>query len=481
MNALEKLFIRIVQRVNINLRELEFDAKPYVWDLIPKEQMKKFYAFYGISPDHPLNLQFKNSGLAGSYFLGQCRVNNSLLYKSDIRGDELKKKGDNFQFKNFKIPISKDEEIVIEDSAFVKTLIHNFSHDPETLEKFFIKDTISTHYANIHGSPSDGCFLGPFSTVDLTTMRDCVIGTFSYVQAGEISHLNIDPGTVWVRSPGTFNFLYNYPLDQLNTYIYFAAGIQPQGVFIDFVEDRKEAFQRIFDVVNIEPSVKVPTSASLDRYAVVKPKTQIGENVLISQRAYLQNSTLGKGANAQENCFIINSNLEGNNVNAHGAKVIESDLGKNVFVGFNSFLRGRPDRRLKIGKESIIMPHTIIDSRKPLSIPAGQLVWGLIKNEKDLETNSISINSMSKINDRLTKGNMFFEGSGASFVSALQDRIQHILEANGAFFNCNKKKGQQRENQKGHAQRNKVMSINTIQPYPRGRLEGLYPTISIQP
>jgi carbonic anhydrase/acetyltransferase-like protein (isoleucine patch superfamily) len=484
INALEKLFIRIVQRVNINLRELEFDAKPYVWDLIPKEQMNKFYAFYGISPDHPLNLQFKNSGLAGSYFLGQCRVTNSLLYKTDVRGDELKKKGSRFEFNNMQIPISKDEEIVIEDSAFVKTLIHNFSHDPETLEKFFIKDTISTHYANIHGSPSDGCFLGPFSTVDLTTMRDCVIGTFSYVQAGEISHLNIDPGTVWVRSPGAFNFLYQYPTEQLNDYIYFNAGIQPQGMFIDFVEDRKEAFQRIFDLVNIDP-IPVPDSSSLDRYAVIKPKTEIGENVLIAQRAYLQNSTLGKGANAQENCFIINSNLEGNNVTAHGAKIIESDLGKNVFVGFNSFLRGRPECRLKIGKESIIMPHTIIDISKPLTIPAGQLVWGLITDETDLETNSISINAMSKINTRLTKGNMFFEGSGESFISAFQHRIQHILEANGAFFNCTKKKGQQKgshkELQKGHAQKNQNMSINTIQPYPRGKLEGLYPTISIKP
>ena len=93
MNALEKLFIRIVQRININLREMEFDAKPYVWDLIPKSQMTKFYAFYGISPDHPLNLRFRNSGLAGSYFLGKIQATNSLLYKTDVRGDELKKKG----------------------------------------------------------------------------------------------------------------------------------------------------------------------------------------------------------------------------------------------------------------------------------------------------------------------------------------------------------------------------------------------------
>jgi hypothetical protein len=131
------------------------------------------------------------------------------------------------------------------------------------------------------------------------------------------------------------------------------------------------------------------------------------------------------------------------------------------------------------------MPHTIIDINKPLAIPAGHLVWGLITDKKDLETNSISINAMSKINTRLTKGNMFFEGSGESFVSAFQHRIQHILEANGAFFNCTKKKGQQKgshkEQQKGHAQKNQNMAINTIQPYPRGKLEGLYPTISIKP
>ena len=193
MKEIEKLFVRIVQRVNINLRELEFNVLPYVKDLIPAAQMNKFYAFYGITPHLPLSLQFRNSGLAGSYFLGRCRVTDSLLYKTDIRGDELKKKGDVFQFQNFKIPVSRDEEIVIEDSVLIKTLVHNFSHDPETLEDFSIKDTVSAHYANIHGAPTEGCFLGPFSTVDQTTIHDCVIGTFSYIQAGEINHLNIEP------------------------------------------------------------------------------------------------------------------------------------------------------------------------------------------------------------------------------------------------------------------------------------------------
>lgn len=473
MKELEKLLDRIIQRVNINLREIEYDVNPLVRNLIPPNQMTKFYAFYGITPHHPLNFQFRHSNLSGSYFLGKCSVTNSLLYKSDIRGDELKQKEDLFQYQEFEIPMAEDEEIEINDSFLIKTLVHNFSHDPETLEKFFIRDTISTHYANIHGSPSDGCFLGPFSTVDLTTIQDCLIGTFSYIQAGEVSHLNIEPGTVWVRNPETFNFLYRFPLQRLSNYIYFAAGGSPQGAFIDFVEDRKEAFQRVFNVVNLEPSVSVPSSASLDRFAVIKPKTHISENVLISQRAFLQNAWLGKGANAQEHSYIINSRLEGNDITAHGAKIIEATLGKNVFVGFNSFLRGRPASRLTIGQDSIIMPHTIIDVRKPLKIPAGHLVWGLVTNAKDLERNSMPLKAFSKIDTRFSKGNLIFEGSGAEFVTAFRERIQHILEANGAFFNGH--------SNKGHAQRNQNISFNTIQPYPKGEKEGLYPTIIIRP
>jgi carbonic anhydrase/acetyltransferase-like protein (isoleucine patch superfamily) len=242
---------------------------------------------------------------------------------------------------------------------------------------------------------------------------------------------------------------------------------------MDFVEKYKRDFQRVFEVVNIGPSIPVPANASLDRYAVVKPKTRISENVLVAQRAYLQNAALGKGANAQENCYIINSTLAGFNITAHGAKIIEADLAENIFVGFNSFLRGRPESRLTVGKESIIMPHTIIDIAEPLTIPPGHLVWGLINNQDDLEANSMSVKQFSKIDDGLIQGNLSYEGRGASFINAFRDRIHHILEANGAFFDGT--------GNKGHAQKNQKISFNTIQPYPDGDLEGLYPTIIIRP
>jgi carbonic anhydrase/acetyltransferase-like protein (isoleucine patch superfamily) len=473
MQALEALFDRIVQRVNINLRELAYDVNPYIRNLIPLNQMVKFYAFYGITPHHPLDLEFRHSNLAGSYFLGKCRVNSSILYKSDIRGDELKKRGDRFQYQDLEIPVSQDEGFEVEDSLLIKTLVHNFSHDPETLEKFFISNTVSAHYANIHGSPTDGSFLGPFATVDLTTMNDCVIGAYCYIQAGEINHLNIDPGTIWVRSPGSFNFLYRYPQDRLRRYIRFEPGLRPQGVFIDFVEERKEAFQQIFDKVNLEHPVAVPDTASLDRFAVALGDIRIGDNVLVSQRAFLQNARLGTGANAQENCYIINSRLDGLNVTAHGAKIIEATLGQKVFVGFNSFLHGSPQCPLTIGRNSVVMPHTIIDARTPLTIPESHLIWGLITDDHDLADNSIPLDEFSRIDGAFNRGDMYFEGRGADFVEAFRHRIDHILEANGAFFDGT--------SNRGHAQKNQNISFNTIQPYPEGDLEGLYPTILIRP
>ena len=41
MKELEKLFDRIIQRVNINLRELEFDVHPMVNKLVPTGQMTR--------------------------------------------------------------------------------------------------------------------------------------------------------------------------------------------------------------------------------------------------------------------------------------------------------------------------------------------------------------------------------------------------------------------------------------------------------
>jgi carbonic anhydrase/acetyltransferase-like protein (isoleucine patch superfamily) len=472
MKRLNDLLERIIQRVNINLREPLFDVGPYVRHLIPLPQLTKFYAFYGITPHHPLNFHFSRSNLAGSYFLGKCHVSDAILYKSDIRGDELKRKGDIFQFGGFDIALHEDETIRIKDSYLIKTLVHNNSHDPENPENFIIQNTVSTHYANIHGSDVEGCYLGPFSTVDLTTLHDCVIGEFAYLQVGELAHHQVPAGTIWISGGDQFEFRYQHDPENLKKYIRFEPGSRPQGIFIDFVENRKEDFLRLFDVVNLETPSSIPSGASLNRYAVIKPKTQINQNVLVAQRAYIENSWMGNGANAQENCYIVDSRLSGNNVTAHGAKIISAELGKMVFAGFNSFLRGSKEAALRIGENSIVMPHTIIDLTEPVNIPASHLVWGCIRNRKDLEENTMPLSEFASISGQFVRGAMNFQGSGESFVKGFQHRIEHILEANGAYFDGLDKKG--------HAQSSQNISYNLIQPYPEGDFKGLYPTIDIQ-
>jgi carbonic anhydrase/acetyltransferase-like protein (isoleucine patch superfamily) len=473
MEQLKLLLERIIQRVNINLREPLFDVGPFVRNLVPWRQLAKFYAFYGITPHHPLNFHFSRSSLSGSYFLGKCHVSDSILYKSDIRGDELKRKGDLFRFEAFEIPLHEDETIRIKDSYLIKTLVHNHTHDPESLEDFIIQNTVSTHYANIHGSDVEGCYLGPFSTVDLTSLHDCVIGEYVYLQVGELAHQQVPAGTIWIQSRDRFDFSYRHDPEILSRYILFENGRPPEGIFMVFVDQRKKDFQRVFEVVNLASPISIPDGASLNRYAVIKPKTQIGDNVLVAQRAYIENTWMGSGANAQENCYILHSRLSGKNVTAHGAKIIHAQLGDKVFVGFNAFLQGSAQAPLSIGANSIVMPHTIIDLAEPVTIEPEHLVWGFIRNQADVMKNSIPLTEMAGISDRFTRGRMRFEGNGGLFVAGFKNRIEHILEANGAY--------REGTAQHGHAQQSQNISFNLIQPYPVGALKGLYPTIDIHP
>jgi len=474
MLQLDELIRRVIERVNVNLREQGLDVESYARAAVQPEKLLRFYAFYGLTPHHPLHFRFRHSSLAGSYFLGKCHVDHSVVYKSDIRGDELKPCGAVVDYQGLAIPVYTDEVIRIRHSYLIKTLVHNYSHDPENLEEFRIQNTLSMPYANIHGSPVEGCFLGPFSTVDLTTLHNCVVGAYAYVQVGELAHHRVAPGRIWIRHGDAFDFSYSFPPDVLAHYISMQTDEGPRGVLMDFVDARKEDFEAVFRQARPEPPIPIPHGAACSAYAVVDDQTQLGENVLVAQRAYLQGAYLGRGSNAQENCFIIGSRLEGENVTAHGGKVIGARLGKRVFVGFNAFLRGTSEHPLEVGDRTIVMPHTIIDLQEPLSVPAECLVWGCIRKSADLAENSMSLERLREIRKGvISEGTMRFRGDGAEFVGAFERRIEHILEANGAYYDG--------EKCMGHAQKGQRIAFNTIEPYKEGDLMGIYPTIDIQP
>ncbi len=470
MNQLKLLTDRIIRRVNVNLEEFDFDTQSFVNNSLDHDKMLKFYAFYGITSQHPIYFHFKNSNIAGSYFLGKCHVGRSAIYKSDIRGDELKRKGDNLRYKK-NVPLVEDEIITIRDSLLYKTLVHSNSHNLESPEEFGIRNTISAHYANIHGSTLEGCFLYPFATVDLMNLHSCVVGEFSYVQAGELFHRTIDPGVVWIRS-SHFEFKYKFQKEILDNFVGVNSSYQPRGIIYDFVKKREQDYEELFDVINLKP-IKAPPTSAVNRYAVVKGKINIGNNVLISQSAFIDNAVMGDGSNAQENSYIIHSTLAGRNVTAHGGKVIHAEIGLESFVGFNSFLNGKPDAKIKIGDGCIVMPHTIIDPDGPIKIPSEHLIWGFIKSGEDIKTHTIALDDLAEVRDSLKIGQMTFSGKGSVFIEAFRNRINQILLANGALFH--------KEENRGHAQNDQNISFNTIQPYRTGARKGLYPSIRIKP
>ncbi len=470
MDPLKMLSDRIISRVNANLSEFDFDTENFVSNSLEHEKLLKFYAFYGITSQHPIYFHFRNSNIAGSYFLGKCYVGRSIIYKSDIRGDELKRKGDEIRGA-MNLPLVEDEMISIRDSLLYKTLIHSNSHNPECPEEFGIRNTISAHYANIHGSTLEGCFLGPFATVDLMNLHSCIVGNFSYVQAGELFHRKIDPGTVWVRSHN-FEFKYKFKKEILDNFVGVNSLYQPRGIIYDFVKDREQDFEKLFDMMNLEPIEAPPTSA-VNRYAVIRGKTFIGENVLVSQKAFLKNAVMGDGSNAQENTYIIDSTLSGNCITAHGGKIIHADIGQGTFVGFNSFLNGKADTRIGIGEGCIVMPHTVIDSQVPIKIPSEHLIWGFIGSKEDIENNTIALDDLAEVRDTLKIGMMTFSGLGSVFIEAFRKRLEQILLLNGAFFNDGENRG--------HAQDDQNISFNLIQPYRTGERKGLYPSIRIKP
>jgi carbonic anhydrase/acetyltransferase-like protein (isoleucine patch superfamily) len=308
----------------------------------------------------------------------------------------------------------------------------------------FVRNSVAAHYSNIHGATLESCYLGMFVTVDQMSLRSCVVGDFSYLQVGEIFHQVVKPGTVWIEK-NEFSFRYVLSPEILRRYVTLDNNHRPCGILFDFMDSKKHDFDRIYDSSKIG-KLQIPTTSAVNRFALIKGKTRIGENVLVSQRAYLDNAEMGRGSNAQENTFIVHSKLSGYDITAHGAKIIHSQLGENVFVAFNSFLNGKPEAPITVGNGCIIMAHTIIDSDEPIAIPENHLVWGFIGSQADLANNSVAIDVLSEAR-QLTIGGMTFSGDGKLFVEGFRATIHHILEDNGAFYSKGKSRGHAQNHQ----------------------------------
>ncbi|MEN6439617.1 MAG: transferase [Syntrophobacter sp.] len=444
---------QVLDRCIASLTESGLKPAPYTDCLKIPEDSACTHAAWGSNREHPFSVEVENSIVDGSYFLGKCTVKDSILFHSDIRGDELKRKGEIVKHAGVANCIGEDEEIAVRDSYLFRTLVHSNSHDPENLTRFPIENSVCMHHSNVHGSPISNCLLKPFATIDLTVARDSAVGTYSYVQAGKLNGYHVRDGHVWVKATGKFDFQYTFDLEALKKYIFLEPGSAPRGLLIDFLAAREKEFEKLFLKGGSDIN-GVSSNTYVHPYAVIKGDFRIGENAFVAQRAFLENAFLGNGANAQENCYIIDSILEGNDVSAHGSKIIETRVGRNVFVGFNSFVRGVPGKGVLIGSGSIIAPHTIIDAVDQLEIPSNHFVWGLIQDKVDLAANSISLSNLASAKGEMVNGHMTFRGDGGAFASAFKHRIEHILEGNGALYDSGRLRG--------HAQKCRGITFKTV-------------------
>ena len=459
MEQLNQLIDGISRRVSLNLTEYDFDTDHFVHSVTDQAKLLECCASYDATSQIPFQLNFHECNIAGSYFLGNCRVDKSVVYKSDIRGDELKRKGDSAI--HSKYTLSDDEVISITNSFLFKTLIHGKSYNPETPEEFFIRNTAAAHYATIHGSTLEGCYIGAFATVDRTSLHACLVGEFSYIQANDLFHKELKRGTVWFENEH-YSFRYTYPETILDRYISHGNDCQPTGALYEFTEK-----------LNIELEKMPPQSADIpidtshpyfiNHFAVINGETEIGKGVSICQRVFIEKSEIGDNATALENSCIINSKLSNHTIITHGVKVIYTTLGKNVFTGMNSFLNGKEDADISIGDGCIIMPHTIIDPVESIKIPSDQLIWGFISTQEDVATHSVSLKELNQTK-KISMGNMTFEGKGHAFVDALNHRTDLIPQ------DRNDNSIQDSEN----------TSVFVIQPYGTGPKTGIYPTLKIE-
>ncbi|MFZ2445814.1 MAG: hypothetical protein WAW37_05615 [Syntrophobacteraceae bacterium] len=443
------LIDRIVRYCGSGLAESKFDLRPYSDWLKQPRDLARVSGVYGVTGEHPSQLEIENSSVQGSFLLGKCAVKDSVIYCSDLRGDELKCAS---------AKCAADEELRVRDSYLYKSLVHSNSHDPENPGDFFIRNSIVMDYANVHGAPIDGCFLKPFATIDLTSAKNCALGTYSYVQTGKLDGRVVEDGCILI-SAKDFQFEYTFDPAVLRKYVRIEPG-GPGGLFIDLLDKIHSEFEALFGSGGCAARSAAPGSFC-HPYALMKGDLAIGGNVFVSQRAYIENSSLGDGSNAQENCCIIGSVLEGNNVSAHGSKMIRSKLGKGVFTGFNSFVRDAA-----VGSGCIIAPHTIIDCPDGIEIPPEHIVWGYVGSGSDLAANCVPLDGLARGTGEIKSGRMVFRGDGAHFVKAFRHRIEHILEGNGAFCSGDRLRG--------HAQMYQNISFRALEPRREGELQGFF-------
>jgi hypothetical protein len=320
---------------------------------------------------------------------------------------------------------------------------------------------VALHWSNIHGSPWRAACSSPSPRWTSPAPTNCVFGAHSYVQVGSCRTPTSSPAgsgsapkapsSSTTSSPGSARPLRAYEPGSCPSASCGLRGGPQRGL------------HPVYSTVNQSVSIPCP-GASLSPYAVVKGETNIDENVLVCQRAYLAEHPWAT-RQRQENCYIVHSRLE-----ATTSRPTREDHPRhcesNCFVGFNAFVHGTRST-LQIGKGCIVM-RTPSSTRSSLW-PIPRAPWsGLIQNAEDLKRHSVSLSRLRDFGRGRLRHHALFPAAAGLRGCVLQPH-PHILEANGAYYDP--ATGQARA-----TPRRQRHGLQHRPALPRRDKQGLYPT-----
>jgi carbonic anhydrase/acetyltransferase-like protein (isoleucine patch superfamily) len=308
----------------------------------------------------------------------------SYLYRTVARGDELPPGG----------------IIYIVNSSLNQTSVHCA---PKNGKRFLIQDSVLNPGSIAHGSQSIRSTYGLFGTADLSELVHFKVGALSYVQSekplGPDSPANGKNGLIYFDTA-------NFKLSSQMTPEEVAKGI----------EIREELSQHLTRCMNEARDYNgIPENSYVSPYAIVKDSS-IGESVIAVPMCYVNESVIGDGSNVQEMVVIKNSALGRKVTNAHGAKVLNSDLGDEVFTMFNGLWN-----RARVGEGSILLPGlTVYPANGDVTIPSEVFVVGNIYDAK-------------KVSDNIVDFEAFRKNHGDDALESILHRRAHIIEGNMGF------------------------------------------------
>ncbi len=261
-----------------------------------------------------------------------------------------------------------------------------------------------------HGIVGDNVNLGAFGVIDLANATNVTVGCRGYIWQKDISDITLNDGDVLIKFDD-FEFQHTIAGGDLN-------------ILDQYNEKQLELREKYHSVLHEENTctyLETGDDCHADDYACLEGEIGVGQNANITPNAVVINSKLGFGSNAQENTILINTTFGDRVIGAHGATVLNGNVGDSSLMMFNVY-----SNNASYGAQTVLCANSIHDfsgSDEQVELEGGRLYFGYATNKEEAVQNSATFDQIKS----MPGGQAFFDG--------LVNRMNNsILKGNGADY-----------------------------------------------